>query len=207
MDLKKIEEILTLHVPTSAVEYCAHLWSEHPFDFKLRKSRQSKVGDFTCKTGNVPQITVNKDLNRYLFLMTFIHEVAHHRVHQQYGHRAEAHGREWKKSFQELMAPVLSLEYFPEPLLSGIKKHMAAPKASSFADSELTHLFRSVDSHGQEVILLSHLPEGSIFHLQGKWFKKGKLRRTRVLCREVKSKRQYLVPVDTVINNAQLALL
>lgn len=207
MDLRKLEELITQHVPAPAVEYCIRLWQDLPFDFKLRKSRQSKVGDFTCKTGVAPQITVNKDLNPYLFLMTYIHEVAHHRVHQHHGFRAEAHGKEWKKKFQELMAPVLELEFFPEPLLSGIKNHMAAPKASSFADSELTHLFRTADNHGQEVVLLSHLPEGSIFHLQGRWFKKGKLRRTRVLCREVKSKRQYLVPVDAVINSAQLALL
>jgi len=207
MDLRKLEEILIQHVPGPAVVYCTHLWQLLPFDFKLRKSRQSKVGDFTCKTGNTPQITVNKDLNPYLFLMTYVHEVAHHRVHQQYGFRAEAHGKEWKKTFQELMTPLLTLEFFPEPLLAGIKKHMAAPKASSFADSDLTHLFRSVEPHGKDVVLLSHLPEGSIFHLQGRWFKKGKLRRTRVLCREVKSKRQYLVPVDAVINSAQLALL
>ena len=207
MDLKKLEEILSQHVPAPAVEYCTRLWVDFPFDFKLRKSRQSKVGDFTCKTGTTPQITVNHDLNPYLFLMTYVHEVAHHWVHRQYAFRAEAHGDEWKKIFQQLMAPLLGPEFFPEPLLSGIIKHMEAPKASSFADSELTHLFRSVEPHGKDAVLLSHLPEGSIFHLQGRWFKKGKVRRTRVLCREVKSKRQYLVPVDAVISSAQLALL
>jgi hypothetical protein len=207
MDLKKLQEILLQHVPASAVDYCTLLWQELPFDFKLRKSRQSKVGDFTCKTGHTPQITVNRDLHPCLFLMTYVHEVAHHRVHQQYGHKAEAHGDEWKRSFQVLMNPLLSSEFFPEPLLSGLKKHMTSPKASSFADSELTQLFRSLDERSKEAVLLSHIPEGSIFHLHGRWFKKGKLRRTRVLCREMKSKRQYLVPVDAVIGNAQLALL
>jgi hypothetical protein len=206
MELKKIEEILTRHVPASAVEYCTRLWQDLPFHFKLRKSRQSKVGDFTCRTGHTPQITVNHDLHPYLFLMTYVHEVAHHRVHQQYGHRAEAHGTEWKKNFQELMSPLLTGEIFPEPLLSGLIKHMSAPKASSFADAELTQLFRAAGGRADEV-LLSHIPEGSIFHLQGRWFKKGKLRRTRVLCREVKSKRQYLVPLDAVISEAQLSLL
>jgi len=207
MDLRKLEDILRHHVPAPAVAYCTRLWVDFPFAFKLRKSRQSKVGDFTCKTGTAPQITVNKDLNPYLFLMTYVHEVAHHWVHRQFGFKAEAHSDEWKTTFNQLMTPVLTVEIFPEPLLSGIKKHMEAPKASSFADSELTHLFRGMEPNGKEVVLLSHLPEGSIFNLQGRWFKKGKLKRTRVLCREVKSKRQYLVPIDAVISNAQLALL
>src|ERR1041385_7700189 len=102
IDVKKIEGILTQHVPLNSVGYCTGLWQEMPFDFKLRKSRLSKLGDFTCRTGRTPQITVNKDLHSYLFLMTYIHEVAHLRVHQHYGFKAEAHGEEWKHAFQTL---------------------------------------------------------------------------------------------------------
>ncbi len=207
MNFKEVEDILAKHVPDSAVGYCSRLWQEFPFNFKLRKARQSKVGDFTCRHGLTPQITINRDLHPFLFLTTYVHEVAHLRVHQLHGFNAEAHGEEWKKVFQNLMEPLLHSEIFPEPLLSGLKKHMASPKASSFADSELTHLFRSVDSREKEAVLLSHIPEGSVFHLQGKWFRKGKLRRTRVLCKEVNSKKQYLVPVDAVVSNAQLSLL
>ncbi|MBI1768556.1 MAG: transcription elongation protein SprT [Bacteroidetes bacterium] len=204
MNFKEIEDILVKHVPTNAVGFCVSLWQEYPFNFKLRKARQSKVGDFTCKTGHVPQITVNRDLHPFLFLMTYVHEVAHLRVHQLHGFKAEAHGDEWKSVFQNLMQPLLNSEIFTEPLLSGLKKHMASPKASSFADSELTHLFRSVDDREKESVLLSHIPEGSVFHLHGKWFRKGKLRRTRVLCKEVNTRRQYLVPVDAVIKLGQL---
>lgn len=207
MELKKIEEILATHVPQQAVHYCCRLWQEMPFSFKLRNARHSKVGDFTCRTGHTPQITVNRDLHPYLFLMTYVHEVAHLRVHHRHGHRAEAHGEEWKQLFTLLMAPLLTEEIFPQPLLSGLQKHMISPKASSFSDSELMQLFRSVDQRSAEAVLLSNIPEGSVFHLQGRWFKKGKLRRTRVLCREVKTRRQYLVPVDAVVSNAQLALL
>jgi len=207
MDFEKIKNILALHVPANAVAYCAQLWQETPFNFKLRNERLTKVGDFTCRTGSTPQITVNKDLHPFVFLMTYVHEVAHLRVHQRYGRKAEAHGDEWKSAFQQLMFPLLTNEIFPEPLLTGLKKHMAAPKASSFSDGELTQLFRSVDERKAAEVLLSHLPEGSIFHLHGRWFTKGKLRRTRVLCREVKTKRQYLVPVDAVVSHAQLSLL
>ncbi len=207
MDSEKIESILSHHVPAEAVAYCTNLWQELPFDFKLRKSRLSKVGDFTCRSGYTPQITINKDLHPFLFLMTYVHEVAHLRVHKAHGFRAEAHGEKWKTTFKELMAPLLSQQIFPEPLLSGIRRHMVSPKASSFSDSELTQLFRSSDAHERSTVLLSHIPEGSVFHLHGKWFRKGKLRRTRVLCHEVKTRKQYLVPADSPVSNTQLALL
>lgn len=207
MDVKKIEGILVQHVPAEALDHCSRLWQELPFDFKLRKSRLSKVGDFTCRSNQSPQITVNKDLHPFLFLMTYVHEVAHLRVHQEYGFKAEAHGEAWKATFQQLMAPLLREEIFPEPLLSGLRKHMVSPKASSFSDSALTELFRSADSRERNTILLSQIPEGSVFHLHGRWFKKGRLRRTRVLCQEVKTRRQYLVPVDAPVSNTQLAFL
>lgn len=207
MDSRKIESILVQHIPAKAVDYCTSLWQELPFDFKLRKSRVSKVGDFTCRFGKSPQITINRDLHPYLFLMTYVHEVAHLRVHKRVGFRAEAHGEDWKATFQTLMASLLIQEIFPEPLLTGLKKHMTSPKASSFSDSELTQLFRSVDRRELNTVLLSHIPEGSVFHLHGRWFKKGKLRRTRVLCHEVKTRRQYLVPADAAVSNTQLALL
>lgn len=206
MDFNSLSEILSQHVPLSAAGYCASLWQEAPFQFKLRKSRQTKVGDFTFRSGRQPLITVNRDLNPYLFLMTFVHEVAHHRVHQNCK-GAEAHGKKWKETFQQLMMPIVNERVFPEPLLAGIKKHMTSPKASSFSDSELTHLFRAFDKNASVAVLLSHIPEGSTFRLQGKWFKKGKLRRTRVLCDELKTKRKYLVPIDAVISDAQLSLL
>src|SRR5579871_6266677 len=207
MDEKKIERILVQHLPAAAVTYCLRLWQELPFEFKLRNNRVSKVGDFTCRHGRTPQITVNKDLHPFLFLMTYVHEVAHWRVHRVHAHKAEAHGTEWKAEFQSLLAPLLTAEIFPEPLLSGLQKHMVSPKASSFSDAALTELFRAVDSREKNTILLAQIPEGSIFHLQGRWFKKGKLRRTRVLCAEVKTRRQYLVPLDAPVTNAQLSLL
>lgn len=84
---------------------------------------------------------------------------------------------------------------------------MVNPKASSFADVTLTQRLRAYDANRKSMPLLSSLPEGSIFKLQGRYFKKGKLRRTRVLCLEMKSKRNYLVPAEAEVSDVQLALL
>lgn len=203
----EVARILQTHVPAAAVAYCTSLWQQLPFDLKLRKKRLTKIGDFTCGTGRRPQITINNNLHPCLFLMTYVHEVAHWHTHRAHGHRAEAHGKEWQQVFQQLMAPLLTETYFPEPLLTVLRKHMAQPKASSYSDAELTQAFRNLDEKEKSAVLLSHIPEGSIFHLNGRWFTKGKIRRTRVVCREVKSRRQYLVPIDMPVENAQLSLL
>lgn len=199
---------LHLHLPEKAVEYAFNLWKEKPFNLKLTKSRQTKIGDFTCKHGGAkPRITLNHDLNPFTFLITYIHEVAHLHVHLEFGHRVEPHGDRWKTAFQKLLIPMLSPEIFPEKILEPLSRHMQNPKASSFADTILTKALRSFDESAHADIVLSDIPEGSIFKLNGRYFKKGNLRRTRILCKEVNSRRQYLVPAEALVSDVQLSLL
>ncbi|MEJ7643334.1 MAG: SprT-like domain-containing protein [Chryseolinea sp.] len=200
-------DILQSHVPAPALDYCFKLWKASPFELKVTRSRQTKVGDFTSRrTRSHPRITLNNDLNTYLFLVTYIHEVAHLLVCLKYGPREDPHGEKWKITFTDLMLPVLWETIFPPEILHELRRHMINPKASSFADTTLTEAFRKFDKNPHQ-ITLSQVPEGSIFKLQGRFFKKGKLRRTRVLCRELKSRRDYLVPADSVVSDVQLSLL
>src|SRR5690606_15016079 len=109
--------------------------------------------------------------------------------------------------FRILLQPVMTPEVFPDDILRILTDHMVNPKASSFADTELTKVLRRYDKHADQYATLSDIPEGSIFRFQGRFFKKGKIRRTRVLCHEVKTKRHYLVPADVLVSNVQLSLL
>lgn len=207
MTADKLHTTLSKHVPTSSLNYCYQLWQQSPFTLKIRKSRQTKVGDFSCKHGGSPQITVNEDLHPYLFLMTYIHEVAHLHVHEVHGHRVDAHGQEWKCTFKDLMMPLMNTDVFPPILLKALARHMANPPASTFTDAKLTEQFRSFDPRWNSTTLLSEISEGSLFGLNGRWFRKGALQRTRVLCVEIKSKRKFLVPADMPVSGAQLSLL
>ena len=206
MTADRVLNILQSHVPAPALAYCVELWKTSPFELKITRSRQTKVGDFTSRNTKAhPRITLNNDLNPYLFLMTYVHEVAHLRVYINYGSRVDPHGVQWRTTFTDLMLPLLWEEIFPEQILHELRRHMINPKASSFADTQLTESFRKFDKNPP--VTLDQVPEGSIFKLQGRWFRKGKLRRTRVLCRELQSKRDYLVPVDAVVTDVQLSLL
>ena len=98
MNANKVLEILHAHLPRPSVEYCFDLWKSSPFELKLAKSRQTKVGDFTSKRSKShPRITLNNDLNPYLFLTTYIHEVAHLHVFLRFGHKVDPHGEECKQ--------------------------------------------------------------------------------------------------------------
>ena len=208
MTLEKVTLILQTHVPVSAVEYCAGLWKATPFELKVSKSRQTKVGDFTSRgSRRHPRITLNNDLNPYQFLLTYVHEVAHLHVYLKHGNRVDPHGTEWRTTFTDLMIPMLWETVFPEEILHELRRHMINPMASSFSDPKLTQVMRAFDKNASQYVVLGTLPEGSIFNFQGRFFMKGKLRRTRVLCREMKSKRDYLVPADALVNNVQLSLL
>jgi SprT protein len=207
MTSDRVFTILQTHVPASSLGYCFTLWKQSPFELKITKSRQTKVGDFTSRrTKNHPRITLNNDLNQYLFLLTYVHEVAHLRVYLEYGNKLDPHGEQWKSTFTDLMVPLLWESVFPEEILHELRRHMINPKASSFADTTLTQAFRRFDRNTSHVEL-SQVPEGSIFRLQDKYFRKGKLRRTRILCRELQSKRDYLVPADALVTDVQLSLL
>jgi SprT protein len=202
-----VAAILQNHVPQPARAYCYDLWIRYPFRLSLRKSRQSKVGDFICRPGVAPHITVNGDLHPYLFLITYVHEVAHLVVHREHGPRTEAHGQAWKDAFKNLMQPLLTADVFPDGLLRQLRLHMKDPMASSFSDAKLTEALRVHDPKWSSATLLSEIPVGSMFGLRGKWFRKGELQRTRFICTEVKTKRIFLVPADFPVDNAQLSLL
>src|SRR5437762_6027153 len=106
---------LEQHLPSPALAYCFMLWEKAPFDLKITRSRQSKVGDFTSRRDIVhPRITLNHDLNPYLFLVTYIHEVAHLHVFLKHRNRVDPHGEEWKNMFKQLMEPLLQNNVFPE---------------------------------------------------------------------------------------------
>lgn len=209
MTAENVRNVILTHVPPTACAYCFKLWSDTPFQLKITKSRQTKVGDFTCrKNSKNPKITLNHDLNPYLFLTTYIHEVAHLRVFLHYGDRVDPHGEEWKHVFQQLLQPMLIEEsVFPEEILHALRRHMINPKASSFSDSMLTQVFRNYDSGVVHQTIVGDLPYGSIFKFNGKYFQKGMLKRTRVLCKEVQSNKLYLVPADAIATDIQLALL
>lgn len=207
MNSEKLRDLLSHHVPPHALDYCVSLWEQYAFTFKLRKKRITKVGDFSWRKDQGSTITINQDSHPYLFVLTYVHEVAHLVVHRLHGWKVEAHGKVWKHTFRELMVPLLRSDVFPADLLAELKRHLINPRATSFSDARLSAMLRKHDERQQHAVTLDELPEGSTFGFQGRWFTKGPRRRTRVLCAEVKTRRNFLVPADAPVEAAQLSIL
>jgi hypothetical protein len=139
-------------------------------------------------------ITVNATLNKYRFLITLVHEIAHLVAFERFGRRIKPHGIEWKRTFQELMIPFIRPEIFPNQLLPLIARHFKNPKASSSTDAELSIGLKAFDTvqHSDKSYVFE-IPYGSVFRMyNGKLFKKGNKRVKRYECVEMATGRLYL---------------
>ena len=181
------------HIPSASAEYCQQLINQHRFKLILAKERQSKLGDFRRDKYKNYTITVNRNLNPFQFLITFIHEYAHLLVAVRHPKSVKAHGQEWKNTFRELMLPVLNPEVFPDEILRPLANHMRNPKAASSSDPKLWKILKGF---GQDTtgITLEDIESGGEFLFKKRLFIKLNKRKTRVLCEEVNSGRQYLIP-------------
>ncbi len=138
------------------------------------------------------QITVNASLNRYKFLITLVHEVAHLVAFREYGMRIKPHGVEWKSTFRRLMLPFINPAIFPDSILPLLARHFRNPRASSDTDASLALALKQFDPENDKNYIFE-LPYGSFFRIyNGKIFRKGQKKIKRYECVEISSGRIYL---------------
>ncbi|MCA6074352.1 SprT-like domain-containing protein [Fulvivirga sedimenti] len=193
---------LAKFIPEESVSYCCHLWQKFPFHLKITRPRKSKLGDYRYDPGKRQHyISVNLDLNPYAFLVTYLHEVAHLVAFQKYGRKAAPHGQEWKAVFSHLLEPVIRRQMVPADVLDALARYMKNPKASSCSDANLTLVLGKYDPVPKKY--LDDIPSGEVFQFQDRIFRKGNLRRTRYVCAEVKSGKQYLISKHAEIKSGE----
>lgn len=189
---ENIRSLLTTKVPFAAVDFCVSLWTQYPFDFFITPDRKSKLGDYRCyHTQKKYVITINGSPEKLQFLITYLHEVAHHITYLQFGQKVKPHGREWKTTFQHLLVELLSLNVIPNEMKEVYLKFVSNPKATTAGHTQLFTLLKKQGNHS--VLFLYELEEGTVFSFKSRLFKKVKIKRTRVLCEEVTTQKQYLI--------------
>lgn len=191
--IERNKSILVKYIPEQAVPVIAEWIYKYNFKLKIKKSRTSKYGDYRPPLKNTNhQITINHDLNPYSFLITLIHEVAHLTNWEKNGARVKPHGDEWKQEFKILMRPFIQDKVFPEDVKRALVNYMRDPAASSCSDIALLRVLRKHDDK-QDIILLEEIPANTIFRYgKDRHFIKGERVRKRFLCKEIKTKRDYL---------------
>ena len=192
--MKKELEILSTYVPAESLPILNNWFTQKPFKLKIPKKRVTKFGDFRATLKNEPhRISVNSNLNPYAFLITLTHEFAHLLVWDKHQHKVKAHGIEWKTEFATLMKVLLKKNVFPDHLNRVLQQHLKNPPASSARDINLINELKKYDIPSNTIQLVE-VPEGSTFSLNNKrFFIKGNKRRTRFLCKEISSKKEYLI--------------
>ena len=184
-------EILTQYVPENTVNYCLKLWEDYQFDFLVSRPRNTKLGDFRWQTGKRERISVNGNLNQYSFLITYLHEVAHLEVYRNYTRRQPAHGKAWKSHFRKLLIPVMTETNFPLSILIPLLQYSQNPTASTATFPPLIQALHEIDKP-QNLVMVKQIALGDVFIHQQKSYIRGEIRRTRVLCTQEKTKKQYL---------------
>ena len=191
------QDLLKRYFPEASVTMVGEVYSQRRFKLHFKRPRNSKLGDFrTPRTKNgICTITLNYDLNPYQMLITYLHEVAHYDVYQQYGSRkVQPHGTEWQKQFAALLQPFMVVSIFPKDILDALQKHLQHIKASSTADQNLQRVLKQYDKNVTATVTVESLPDGARFTLKnGLVFQKGEKQRTRYKCYCESNGRWYFV--------------
>lgn len=188
-----MESVLAKYLPEPVVLPCMELIKANRVHLKIVNERVTRHGDYRRLANGQHQITVNATLNKYRFLITLVHEIAHLVAFEKYGRRIKPHGSEWKHTFQHLMIPFIKPTVFPPVLLPLLANHFRNPKASSSTDARLSVALKSFDEQQSDKTYVFEVPLGAVFRIyNGKVFKKGNRRTKRYECVEVASGRVYL---------------
>ena len=188
-----MSEVLQKYLPEHAVTHCFELIKDNHVHLKIVNERQTRHGDYRKDAQGFHLITVNASLNKYRFLITLIHEIAHLVAFEKFGRTIKPHGEEWKLTFQRLMVPFIRPEIFPNQLLPLLAKHFRNPKASSDTDAKLALALKQFDQKETDKNYIFEIPMGSHFRISnGKIFKKIAVRVKRYECLEISSGRLYL---------------
>lgn len=184
-------ELLKKYIPKESLPQITKWIKELGVIVKISKTRKTKLGDFRLLENGKCQISINDNLNKYAFLITITHELAHAFVWKRHKQSILPHGKEWKQTFRQMMLCFITPNVFPNDILKVLSNHLLNPKASSLSDIKLAKIIRAYDK--DKKITLSDITDGAIFKAQnGKQFVKlGKIR-TRYKCRELETEKIYL---------------
>lgn len=206
-DQTQLTEFLRPKLPAAALDHCVKTILEQPVSVSIERKRATKWGDYRIRPFRPPEITVNHDLPPRFFLLTLLHEIAHHHVNLKYTLRQVApHGIEWKIAYVELVLPVLNVDVFGEQMLPVLRKHLRSPKANATADQDLYREY--LTQKGAVDFTVENLAPGDRFRYRKREFIVQERGRKRIMCMCQISRRTYLfqplTPVVRIDNDHDL---
>jgi predicted SprT family Zn-dependent metalloprotease len=181
-------------IPEESAQLALDFLNQFKVHLTITRERKTVLGDYRhAVNGKNHRISINGSLNKFSFLITLIHELAHLVTFMEYGNRVQAHGKEWKLLYRKILEDFLKLDFFPEDILAALKKSLHDLPASSCADEPLMRVLRRYDIKNKSSMLVEQVAEGALFKMDdGSVFRKGKKLRKRFQCTEVSTGKLYL---------------
>jgi len=195
MALKKESfEALKSYIPEGSFDLVMPMILHYKVHLVVTRERQTKLGDYRkAHYGKNHRITVNGNLNRYSFLITLVHELAHLLAFEQHGHRIAPHGREWKNTYGGLLKDFLDTRIFPQDIENQLLSSLHNPAASSCAEEGLVRVLRNYDAPALRKPSVEDLAIGDRFIIRdGRIFERGEKLRKRIKCFELPLRRIFL---------------
>lgn len=160
----------------------------------VAKERKSILGDYRHRTHHANhRISVNGNLNKFSFLVTLLHELAHLLTFEQFGNKVASHGREWKMVYGKLLEQFIKNKIFPADIETELLRSLKNPAATSCAEDGLIRVLRKYDDAKSHHRLVEEIPVNGLFRCDdGRIFRKVEKMRKRFKCTEVGTGRVYL---------------
>lgn len=187
-------EALANFLPEGSFDKVVHYLHHYKVHLTVTRERRSLLGDYrNAVHGKNHRISVNSNLNKYAFLITLLHELAHLLTFENHGHKVASHGKEWKSIYGRLLADFVHKNIFPADIEQELKQSLTNPAASSCAEEHLMRVLRKYDSKKEGIALVEELASDALFATKdGRVFRKGERLRKRYRCTEVKTGLVYL---------------
>lgn len=187
-------DVLAQYMPVSAAPIIARWIDYFQCEFKISRSRATKLGDYRHPYRNDGhKISVNNNLNRYAFLVTTVHEFAHLLTWNDYQNKVKPHGEEWKRNFKKMMNPFLEQGVFPQDIHIAVVTYLNNPSAASCTDLKLSRTLKKYDNRQQEAAHIEELAMNAVFSTKdGRKFIKGERIRKRYRCTCLDNGKIYL---------------
>ncbi|MDQ6756412.1 MAG: hypothetical protein M3004_05710 [Bacteroidota bacterium] len=185
---------LNSFLPEGSFEEVAHYLHYYKVHLTVTRERKSILGNYRNKNlGNNHRISINGTLNKYSFLITLLHELAHLLANEKYGHTIPPHGRQWKDEYGKILMQFIPKKIFPAEVEKLLIESLHNPAARTCAEPHLTRALKKYDKRREGYFFVEELFEGDLFKIKaGNIYKKGEKIRKRFKCIEVATGRLYL---------------
>ncbi|MDA3615207.1 SprT-like domain-containing protein [Polluticaenibacter yanchengensis] len=184
MEKQRSFEPLRQYLPDNCFELVMPLILKHKVHLTISRGRKTKLGDYRNAYGNNNhRISVNGDLNKYAFLVTLIHELAHLLTYEKFGHRVQPHGTEWKSIYSQMLYEFIQHQVLPVDITEALVKTIKKPGASTCSEVDLQRVLNKYDKRHPAMTTVETINIGDTFALpDGRKFVRGEVIRKRIKC-------------------------